>query len=191
MARHGVAPGARGSGSRQTTGTSGTASVYSRRGRHRPLRCHLWRTAVTGVPREIDGAPVPDEVVRAAEFHTHLGPFLIVGLRMGHVITRALGREPFTVHIRAHTGRKPPYSCTADGLQCSTPCTVGNGGLQVTDRRDMSAEGECDGRRVVVKLRSEVFDSIRRDCNDENQERYAMRLWEATDDELFEIEEVR
>ncbi len=144
---------------------------------------------MTAVPREIDGAPVPDEVVRAAEFHTHLGPFLVVGLRMGRVITRALGSEPFTVRIRAHTGRKPPYSCAADGLQFSTPCTVGNGGLEVTDERSMAAEAESDGHRIVVRLRPDVFEGIRRDCTEENQERYAMTLWNAPDDELFEIEE--
>jgi formylmethanofuran dehydrogenase subunit E len=144
---------------------------------------------VPEIPRDIEGVPVPDEVVRAAEFHTHLGPFLVVGLRMGRVITRALGHEPFTVHIRAHTGRKPPYSCTADGLQCSTPCTVGNGGLEVSDERTMTAEAERDGRRVVVRLRRDVFESIERDCTEENQERYAMTLWDAPDEELFEIEE--
>ena len=144
---------------------------------------------MNAVPQEIDGAPVPDEVVRAAEFHTHLGPFLVVGLRMGRVITSALGDEPYAIHIRAHTGPKPPYSCAADGLQCSTPCTVGNGGLEVTDRRDMVAEAERDGRRIVVRLRADIFEGIERDCTLENQERYAMRLWGAPDEELFEIEE--
>jgi formylmethanofuran dehydrogenase subunit E len=141
------------------------------------------------IPRQIDGAPVPDEIVRAAEFHTHLGPFLVVGLRMGRVITRALGDEPFTTHIRAHTGRKPPHSCTADGLQCATPCTLGNGGLDVTDRREMTAVAGRDGTTITVRLRAEILESIERDCTEENQERFAMELWELPDEELFEIEE--
>jgi len=133
------------------------------------------------------GASIPDELRRAAEFHTHLGPFLVVGLRMGRVVTRELGREPFTISIRANTGRVPPHSCAVDGLQLSTPCTVGNGGLTVTDRRDMSVEAAKDGAAVTVRLREDVWKRIERDCTEQNQETFACEIWDMPEADLLVV----
>jgi len=128
---------------------------------------------------------IPDELKRAAEFHTHLGPFLVVGLRMGRVVTSEFGSEPFTIKILAKTGRVPPYSCMVDGLQISTPCTVGNGGLAVTDTRDMSIEAEKDGAMLTVQLRKEMWQRIERECTEENQESFACEIWEMPEEELL------
>jgi formylmethanofuran dehydrogenase subunit E len=130
---------------------------------------------------------IPDELKRAAEFHTHLGPFLVVGLRMGRVVTRELGHEPFTIKIRASTGHVPPYSCLVDGLQVSTPCTVGNGGLVVADRRDMSIEAVKSGATLTVQLRSEMWRRIERDCTEENQETFACEIWEMPEGDLLTV----
>jgi formylmethanofuran dehydrogenase subunit E len=132
-------------------------------------------------------AGIPDQLRRAAEFHTHLGPFLVVGLRMGRVVTRELGREPFTIKIQAHTGRVPPYSCLVDGLQVSTPCTVGNGGLAVTDHRDMSIEAAKDGATLTVRLRKEMWQRIESECTEENQEEFACEIWEMPEGALLQI----
>jgi formylmethanofuran dehydrogenase subunit E len=131
---------------------------------------------------------IPDELRRAAEFHTHLGPFLVVGLRMGRVVTREFGHEPFTIKIRANTGRVPPYSCLVDGLQVSTPCTVGNGGLAVADTRDMSVEAERNGVTLKVQLRKEMWQRIERECTEENQESFACEIWEMPEDGLLTVE---
>jgi formylmethanofuran dehydrogenase subunit E len=131
---------------------------------------------------------IPDELKRAAEFHTHLGPFLVVGLRMGRVVTRELGREPFTIRIEANTGRVPPYSCLVDGLQVSTPCTVGNGGLAVTDRRDMSIRAAKDRASLTVRLRKEMWERIENECTEENQEAFACEIWAMPEDTLLLID---
>jgi formylmethanofuran dehydrogenase subunit E len=130
---------------------------------------------------------IPDELKRAAEFHTHLGPFLVVGLRMGRVVTREFGREPFTITIHANTGRVPPYSCLVDGLQVSTPCTVGNGGLAVTDRRDMSIEAAKGGATLTVRLRKDMWERIENECTEENQESFACEIWEMPEEALLTI----
>jgi formylmethanofuran dehydrogenase subunit E len=132
---------------------------------------------------------MPRELVRAADFHTHLGPYLVVGLRMGRVVTRELGSEPFTYRVRARTGKRPPYSCLVDGIQVATPCTTGNGGLEVEDDRAMSIEVAAEtGMRLVVSLRSEIYRSIEDECTEENQERFALRIWEMPENELLSIE---
>ena len=130
---------------------------------------------------------IPDELVRASEFHTHLGPYLVVGMRMGRAVTRELGDRPFTVRIRAHTGRVPPYSCLVDGVQVSTPCTVGNGCLEVADDRAMAIDATKDGRTLRVALRRDVFESIETTCTEENQESFACRIWEMPEEELLLI----
>ncbi|MFH1865084.1 MAG: formylmethanofuran dehydrogenase subunit E family protein [Candidatus Eisenbacteria bacterium] len=130
---------------------------------------------------------LPRELRDAARFHTHLGPYLVVGLRMGRVVTRELGSEPFSYKIRAHTGRVPPYSCSVDGMQLSTPCTTGNGCIEVTDDRRMALEAIADGVVLTVTLRQEVFDSIENDCSEDDQLRFALWIWEMPDDELFTI----
>jgi formylmethanofuran dehydrogenase subunit E len=131
---------------------------------------------------------IPDELKRAAEFHTHLGPFLVVGLRMGRVVTREFGAAPFSVRITAHTGRIPPYSCLVDGIQVATQCTIGNGGLDVTDRREMAIEAEKDGNLLRVGLNRDVFDSIETECTEENQETFACDIWTMSEAELLTVE---
>jgi formylmethanofuran dehydrogenase subunit E len=129
----------------------------------------------------------PIELQEAARFHTHLGPYLVVGLRMGRVVTRELGSEPFSYRIRAHTGRVPPYSCSVDGMQLATPCTTGNGCIEVTNDRRMALVAVSDNAVLTVTLRREVFDSIERDCSEDDQDRFSLWIWEMPDDELFTI----
>ena len=130
---------------------------------------------------------VPEELRLAAEFHTHLGPFLVIGLRMGSVVTREFGSEPFVTNIIAFTGTRPPYSCLADGIQVSTPCTVGNGGLKLSEERTMAIEAKHDGRLLSIALRHEIFEWIECDCTEDNQESFSLRIWAMPEDELLTI----
>ena len=130
---------------------------------------------------------LPGELREAARFHTHLGPYLVVGLRMGRVVVRELGQEPFSYNIRAHTGRVPPYSCSVDGLQLATPCTTGNGCLEVTEQRLMAVEATSGAETLRVELARDIYDSIERECSEEDQEAFALRIWNMPDDELFRI----
>lgn len=131
---------------------------------------------------------LPEELAGAAAFHTHLGPFLVVGLRMGRAVTRTFGSEPFTIKIRAHTGKVPPYSCLVDGIQYATPCTVGNGGVEVTDDRRMAIEARCAGRTLSLRLREDLLESIERDCTEENQEDFACRIWRMPEEDVLETD---
>jgi len=130
---------------------------------------------------------IPNELAEAAKFHTHLGPFLVVGLRIGRVVTRELGDDQFAIRIRAHTGKVPPYSCMVDGLQLSTGCTVGNGCLEVTDRREMAVEATRGARSLAVALRKEMLARIETECTRENEESFACEIWEMPEDQLLSI----
>ncbi|MBC8450996.1 formylmethanofuran dehydrogenase subunit E family protein [bacterium] len=132
---------------------------------------------------------IPEELKHAAEFHTHLGPFLVIGLRMGAVVTREFGSEPFVTNITAFTGTRPPYSCLADGIQVSTPCTVGNGGLKLSEERAMAIEARHDDRFLSITLSREIFDWIESDCTEENQESFSLKIWEMLEERLLSISE--
>ncbi len=56
------------------------------------------------------------------QFHGHLGPYVVLGYRMGKYAKFHLkGIEKINVQIN----RRPPISCILDGLQLSTSCTMG------------------------------------------------------------------
>lgn len=132
---------------------------------------------------------VPPELAEAARFHTHLGPYLVVGLRMGRVVTREMGDTPFSYRVSARTGRRPPYSCLVDGIQVATPCTTGNGCLVVEEERTMSVEATSKtGDGLVVQLRDDVFQRIENDCTEENQELFAVEIWNMPEEALLTTE---
>lgn len=133
---------------------------------------------------------VPPELARAAEFHTHLGPYLVIGLRMGRAVTGRLGSEPFSYRITACTGRTPPYSCLVDGVQLATPCTTGNGCLEVVEERTMSIEAAAkDGRSLVIALNPDVYHRIEAECTEENQESFALEIWTMPEGDLLAVSE--
>ena len=134
---------------------------------------------------------MPAELAAASDFHTHLGPYLVIGLRMGRIVVREFGTKPFSYRVSARTGSRPPYSCLVDGIQLATPCTTGNGGLRVETERTMSITATRSGEELVVSLRNEVYRRIEDECTEENQERFALEIWEMPEHELLEIERPR
>ena len=133
---------------------------------------------------------IPPELEHAGLFHTHVGPYLVVGLRMGRAVTDRLGSEPFSYRIIARTGRTPPYSCLVDGVQLATPCTTGNGCLEVADERTMLIEAAAkDGRSLRVALNADVFERIETECTEDNQESFALEIWEMSEAELLTVSE--
>ena len=83
-------------------------------------------------------------VRRAEEFHGHLGPFLVMGVRMGQTALEALdtkGRKDM-LRISLKVPFRVPYSCVIDGVQTCTGCTVGNQRLQVVNTEEIEAKFE-------------------------------------------------
>jgi formylmethanofuran dehydrogenase subunit E len=133
---------------------------------------------------------LPPELEQAGIFHTHVGPYLAIGLRMGRAVTDRLGSKPFSYRITARTGRRPPYSCLVDGVQLATPCTTGNGCLDVADQRTMSIEATAkDGRSLAVALNPGVYRRIETECTEENQELFALEIWEMPEGDLLIVSE--
>lgn len=73
-------------------------------------------------------------IKKAADFHGHLGPFLVIGVRMGSLAKRILNlnaEESNKLRVTARLPLLTPFSCILDGIQATTQCTVGNQKLRI------------------------------------------------------------
>lgn len=78
------------------------------------------------------------QIEDAVELHGHLGPFLVIGVRMGRAAKQLLnpGNQPdmeLLAYVQVHL--RTPFSCTLDGIQLTTQCTIGNQRLKVKESR--------------------------------------------------------
>jgi len=88
----------------------------------------------------------------ATSFHGHLGPYLILGLRMGLVAVRTL--QPRGLHelsATIWTKQSPPESCLLDGIQVSSGCTLGKGNLRVKNASQVQARFRKGNRSILIK----------------------------------------
>ncbi len=100
---------------------------------------------------------------KAAEFHGHLGPFLVLGIRMGLIGLRELGtKEDRNLRIRALLRDSVPFSCTIDGIQMATKCTIGNQKLKLIDSLGIAAEFQLQPRKkITVAVNLDTFNKLR------------------------------
>lgn len=83
--------------------------------------------AVTGHNIPLDHPDLPD-LLRF--FHGHIGPYAVLGYRIGQRAMDALGAgKYFDMDIEVTGPKTTPYTCLIDGLQVSTGCTLGKGNI--------------------------------------------------------------
>jgi formylmethanofuran dehydrogenase subunit E len=128
-----------------------------------------------------------NKIKRLTEFHGHLGPYLIIGMKMGELSNKLLGKESgagtgqFHKKALVKTGIKPPISCIIDGIQYTSGCTLGKGNIEVIDQGLPEATFISNGKELTIKLKMKV-EAVNR-----NLEELAMELYKKTPEELFEI----
>ena len=94
----------------------------------------------------------PDLIKSAVKFHGHLGPYLVLGLRIGRVAVQML--RPHGLHELSAivwSGRSPPQSCVIDGIQFSSGCTLGKGSIRVRSSPDLRASFRSRHMSIVIK----------------------------------------
>ena len=125
-------------------------------------------------------------------FHGHLGPFVVIGYRMGLLANEALGGSGFSKKATVMTGTKPSISCMIDGIQLSSGCTTGKGNLVVEDRKEARAiftdrEGIMN---IEISLREEIRQRIEAELTRENEEDMSIEMFRLPDDELFVVSDI-
>ncbi len=120
--------------------------------------------------------------------HGHLGPFLIIGLKMGNLALKKLNaKKYFGMKVFADTGTITPMSCMLDGIQVSTGCTLGKGNIKVSNERIPRARFESNGDKFIVELKPKWLKKIRTMLKEKNERVVADLIWNTDHEELFDL----
>jgi len=110
-------------------------------------------------------------IEKAMDFHGHLGPFLVIGVRMGLIGVRELEAKENDDKLRVTAMLKYsiPFSCVIDGIQVATKCTTGNQKLKLINSQGIAAEFELqEGDKVTVAVNPTTFNRLRGSLLSEN-----------------------
>lgn len=123
-------------------------------------------------------------------FHGHLGPYVVIGYRMGKIANQKLGNNPFGKKATVYTGTTPPISCIIDGIQISSGCTMGKGNIRVENQKKPTADFlDKNGKKINITLKNNIQNKIDTEINDDNIENFSIKVYEMSDEELFQIRE--
>ena len=137
-------------------------------------------------------------IEKAEDFHGHIGPFLVIGARMGLIGVRRLGVKKNNEELRVTVMTKPftPFSCVIDGIQVATHCTIGNKKLRLKNSSRIAARFKfLDEKQVTVTVNSAVLDRLKellsKDSSPEEVQKLAKTVASMPEEELFIIERSR
>jgi formylmethanofuran dehydrogenase subunit E len=134
-------------------------------------------------------------IIKAVELHGHLGPFLVIGVRMGLEAKRSLilgAKGNHGLQVNARLPLLIPFSCTIDGIQATTRCTIGNQKLRLEDsQKEIAAHFELQNPnkafdvfvspRVVEELKQKMSEGT-------TNEELAAWIASMPEDRLFALE---
>ncbi|MEA2055186.1 MAG: formylmethanofuran dehydrogenase subunit E family protein [Candidatus Thermoplasmatota archaeon] len=130
-----------------------------------------------------------EELKQIKRFHGHLGPYAVIGYRMGKLANRMLGEDPFTKRAIVWNGTTPPLSCIIDGLQLASGCTLGKGNITVhSDGITKARFINKSGKSIEISLKSAVKNDIDTTVTEKNMIGFSEKLYQRPDNELFDIE---
>ncbi len=107
-------------------------------------------------------------IIPAKEFHGHLGPFLVIGIRMGLIGLRELDvvKGAKNLNVTAYLAYKVPVSCILDGLQLATSCTLGNTRLKIKKSKKTYVSFKIqNGKKVIVIIKPETYRKIMKELS--------------------------
>jgi formylmethanofuran dehydrogenase subunit E len=126
----------------------------------------------------------------AGRFHGHVGPFLVMGLRMGLLANETLGRDPMETTALVAVGPRPPKSCLVDGVQFTTGCTMGKGNIEIAPETDpISVIFKRGEAALKVSIRNDFLRRMDRDLEAAAEKAvidYAYRIMDTPVDQIFE-----
>lgn len=115
-------------------------------------------------------------------FHGHLGPYVVVGYRMGQYARSSMNGKIRAVVL---TGLRPPVSCVVDGIQFSSGCTLGKGNIEVRDEGKVHATFSAGNEQIEIELRDEVRRDINAQMTKDTEEHLALSIFRANFESLF------
>ena len=131
---------------------------------------------------------LPTELQAAKAFHGHLGPYVVLGIRLGKALVRELSPRPyFGLEVAVKGPTKPPPRCVLDGLQLSTGCTFGKGNitLEKGDHVVVTGTNTDTGQSIAFDTNAEKLAEAGRVLREQGDEAAAKIVWEAREEDLF------
>lgn len=125
-----------------------------------------------------------------AAFHGHLGPFIIIGYRIGTYVRDTFCDNPFDLAARIYCSGKPPQSCLADGVQLGSGCTLGKRNIEIIESDTITAEFEHEGKILrIVPHTFTIPDGAIGDGRDYEArvEALAEEMYSYQDEDLFSV----
>jgi formylmethanofuran dehydrogenase subunit E len=128
-----------------------------------------------------------EKVKGLIEFHGHLGPYLIVGMKMGELSNELLGKEAGAgtgqsqKKVIVKTGTKPPISCIIDGIQYVSGCTLGKGNIEVINLQKPEATFILNEKKLSIILKIQI------ETKNHDLEELAIEILNKSPQELFII----
>jgi formylmethanofuran dehydrogenase subunit E len=139
---------------------------------------------------------IPLLIENAVKLHGHLGPFLVIGVRMGEMAKRYLdldGESSRRLQASVKTPLFTPFSCVIDGIQASTGCTVGNQKLRIensTEKITASFELQSSDKTMKISVNTKVAETlIEMMSKGASVEQLATEIAEMQEEQLFVLEE--
>ena len=127
------------------------------------------------------------ELENLKRFHGHLGPYVVVGFRMGQLAVEKLGVRGKELKCVVRTGINPPISCIIDGIQFSCSCTLGKGNISVENKDVAEAVFFKNDKKIKIRLKDDIKNRIDKEMSKENEERLSLWVYEMDEERLFDI----
>lgn len=125
------------------------------------------------------------------KFHGHIGPYVIIGYKIGIIANKLLDSDPFSKKVKVWTKKLPPKSCVIDGIQLSSGCTIGKGSIVVKNGEFLKTEfSNNEGKRIQISLKMQIKEEIEQNVKKDNMEKYSKKILQMLDSDLFNIKEL-
>ena len=123
------------------------------------------------------------------QFHGHLGPYAVLGYKIGELANQHLGTNPFAKHATIHTPPKPPQSCLIDGIQLSSGCTTGKANLTIqhTTTPPHITFSNNNGQHLHIHIKPEITSKLDTQLTTKNLTTLAEELYHTPPQKLFII----
>jgi formylmethanofuran dehydrogenase subunit E len=140
----------------------------------------------------------PNNLTAAIEYarklHGHVGPYLVIGLKIGNAAKKALKiseTECNLLKAEVNVPLHPPFSCLLDGIQVSSTCTIGNQRLKFRNSQTIRTTftSQKDDKRVEITLTKQFIERLeQKRKQDKINEAFAWELMELPESQLFKID---
>jgi formylmethanofuran dehydrogenase subunit E len=123
-----------------------------------------------------------------AAFHGHLGPYIVLGYRIGRYIRKHFCSDPFQMKAAVFCEGVPPQSCLADGVQIGSGCTLGKRNIEIVACNEIRCDFACGERNMVIRPREIRFPPENSDDHSLLIEKLAEDMYSMPDLDLFTVD---